>query len=42
MQKALGALTKRELVAKNRGGAYAIVEPFFAQWIVRNLDELPG
>jgi uncharacterized protein len=42
VQKALGALTKRELVAKNRGGAYAIVEPFFAEWIVRNLDELPG
>ena len=21
---------------------HAIVEPFFAQWIVRNLDELPG
>ena len=42
VQKALGALTKRELVAKDRTGNYAVVEPFFAAWVVRNLDELPA
>jgi uncharacterized protein len=42
VQKALGALTKRELVAKGRGGNYAVVEPFFAEWVVRNLGELPA
>jgi uncharacterized protein len=42
VQKALGALTKRELVAKDPGGNYAVVEPFFAEWVVRNLDELPA
>jgi uncharacterized protein len=41
VQKALGALTRRELVAKRRGGEYAITEPFLAEWIARNLDELP-
>ena len=42
VQKALGALTKRELVAKDHEGNYAVVEPFFAAWVVRNLDELPA
>jgi uncharacterized protein len=42
VQKALGALTKRELVAKGRGGNYVVVEPFFAEWLVRNLGELPA
>ena len=36
VQKALGALTRRELVAKENG-VYAIVEPFFAEWIARNI-----
>jgi uncharacterized protein len=40
VQKALGALTKRELVAKGTGGEYAIAEPFLAEWIASNLDEL--
>jgi uncharacterized protein len=42
VQKALGALTKRELVAKERDGSYTVVEPFFAEWVVRNLGELPA
>lgn len=39
VQKALGALTKRELVAKSRSGEYAIAEPFLAEWIGTNLEE---
>ena len=35
IQKALGALTKREIVAKRPSGDYAIAEPFFAEWIER-------
>ena len=42
VQKALGALLRRELVAKGRGGIYAVAEPFFGDWIVRNLGELPS
>jgi AAA+ ATPase superfamily predicted ATPase len=39
VQKALGALTKRELVAKRPTGEYVIAEPFFSEWIERKLDE---
>jgi uncharacterized protein len=40
IQKALGALTRRDIVAKRPGGEYAIAEPFLAEWIERNLDEV--
>jgi uncharacterized protein len=40
VQKALGALTRRELVGKGPGGAYAITEPFLAEWIARSGHEL--
>ena len=33
VQKAIAALRRRELVAKRADGSYAIVEPFFAEWI---------
>jgi hypothetical protein len=33
VQKALDALRRRELVGKREDGSYAIVEPFFAEWI---------
>ena len=39
VQKALGALTKRELVSKGPGGRYAIAEPFLAEWIATNVDD---
>jgi len=35
IQKALAALTRRELVAKRSNGDYAIAEPFLAEWIER-------
>ena len=34
VQKALGALEKREVVA-GQGGHYEIAEPFFADWLRR-------
>ena len=40
VQKALGALTRRELIAKRPSGEYALSEPFFAEWIERKLDEV--
>ena len=42
VQKALGALGKRELVARRPDGRFAITEPFFAEWIERDLDERPS
>jgi hypothetical protein len=36
VQRALGALTKRELVAKDDEGRQQIAEPFLAEWIVEN------
>jgi hypothetical protein len=38
VQKALTGLVRRELVAKVDGGAYAIVEPFLAEWVTRTVD----
>ena len=35
IQKALAALTRREIVAKRPSGDYTIAEPFFAEWIER-------
>lgn len=35
-QKALSVLVEDELVAKHREDGYRIVEPFFAEWIVRS------
>jgi len=37
VQKALGALTKRELVS-GEAGAYRITEPFLAEWLRANID----
>jgi hypothetical protein len=38
VQKALTALTRQELVGRTRAGAYAIAEPFLAQWIRSTID----
>jgi hypothetical protein len=38
VQRALGALVKAEVVARDRGGEYRIAEPFLAEWLRR--DEL--
>ena len=38
VQRALGALVKDEIVARDRSGEYRIAEPFFAEWLRR--DEL--
>jgi hypothetical protein len=35
VQRSVGSLVRRELVAKTSGGLYRIAEPFFAEWIVR-------
>lgn len=39
VQKALGALTRRELVVKGADGEYEIAEPFLGEWIAGNRDE---
>lgn len=41
VQKALAALVRRELVAKRDDGAYAIVEPFLAEWVERTINPAP-
>jgi hypothetical protein len=38
VQKALGGLTKQELVTKGRRGAYALAEPFLAEWVRRTVE----
>ncbi|HZO97792.1 MAG TPA: ATP-binding protein [Gaiellaceae bacterium] len=35
VQRALGALVKEELVGRNEAGEYCIVEPFLAEWLLR-------
>jgi uncharacterized protein len=37
VQRALTALVRSEIVSKQADGAYAISEPFLAQWIVRSI-----
>jgi hypothetical protein len=39
IQSALRALTRRELVLRERDGAYRIAEPFLAEWIAANVVE---
>jgi AAA+ ATPase superfamily predicted ATPase len=40
VQRSVGALVKEEVVGKRDDGAYALVEPFLADWILREqLDE---
>jgi hypothetical protein len=41
IQSALRALTRRELVLRERDGAYRIAEPFLAEWIEANVAEKP-
>ena len=38
LQTALEALLKKELVARGAGGEYRIVEPFLADWLVREQE----
>lgn len=38
VQKALTALARQELVARERAGVYRIAEPFLAEWIVRTVS----
>lgn len=40
VQKAVGALVGRELIAKREDGAYVVSEPFLAEWILRTMT--PG
>jgi uncharacterized protein len=35
IQRAVGALVKEEVVARDEGGTYSIAEPFFAEWVKR-------
>jgi hypothetical protein len=41
MQKAARALSEREIV-DGAGGAYRIVEPFLAEWILESIDRAPA
>ncbi len=41
LQRAVGALVSKEIVARDAGRAYRIVEPFFADWL-RNEQEAHG
>ena len=36
VQKGIEALAREELVARRSDGAYAIVEPFLAEWVLGN------
>lgn len=40
LQRAIGALVAKELVARGEGGAYRIVEPFFADWLASEQEAL--
>jgi len=42
VQKAVATLVRRELIAKRSDGAYAIVEPFLAQWVARTIGSAAG
>ena len=35
VQRAIGQLVKEEVVGRDAGGAYQIIEPFFAEWVTR-------
>jgi hypothetical protein len=35
LQTALSALRKKEIVGRNRQGEYCVIEPFFADWLLR-------
>jgi len=35
LQTAIGALIKKEIVGRNSEGAYCVIEPFFADWLLR-------
>lgn len=37
VQRAIGGLTRRELIAKDEDGTIRIAEPFFAEWINRSI-----
>ncbi len=39
LQTALGALRKKEIVGRNRQGEYCIIEPFFADWLMREQSD---
>jgi len=40
LQRAIGALVGKEVVARDEEGAYRIVEPFFADWLVSEQEAL--
>lgn len=48
LQRAIGALVTKEVAGRDREGAYRIIEPFFADWLLREqagygvADELRG
>jgi hypothetical protein len=35
LQTALAGLTRKEIVGKNDAGEQSVIEPFFAEWLVR-------
>jgi hypothetical protein len=35
LQTALAGLIKKEIVGRNEGGEYCVIEPFFAEWVQR-------
>lgn len=39
LQTALNALLKKEIVGRNRQGEYCVIEPFFADWLMRDQSE---
>jgi uncharacterized protein len=40
LQRAIGALVAKEVVARDEGRAYRIVEPFFADWLLSEQEAL--
>lgn len=42
LQRAIGALVTKEIAGRDREGAYSIIEPFFADWLLREQAYQPS
>ncbi len=42
LQRAIGALITKEIVGRDPDGAYRIIEPFFADWLLKEQAYQPS
>jgi uncharacterized protein len=42
LQRAIGALVTKEIVGRDHGGGYRIIEPFFADWLLKEQAYQPS